>query len=534
MSSDEHQKGEGPENRFTINSYGLEDIDPELRHSEVKKPIKVEPCWTRRTTDIKGRSKPKDPNMGPFPDLPQIVWTQDYWIRLWGQSNRYEATRGYQLFQMSSTCKERCKQCRLAMWGPRRQDLLASEYTMRDHAEVQANRAQQGDQDAPQVGELKEDIIDEQTEECIGKIYWTADMIAKWHKREAAKEAKRETKYGCWGHPGKPIFNCCKKNIFSRPCHQFKSHNIVDNQEAWKRNWELHEAPKKPTDYRFAIALDCEMGITDLGEQELIRVSAIDFFTGEILVNKLVFPKVRMWHTNFRFSGVTWDMLYRAKDRGEVLDGRDAAREALFCYMGPNTILMLHGGRGDMLALRIIHRRIVDTMRFAEASLKENARNFLNREIQQGPHDSLEDAIACRDLANHFITNIPFEHVYGSKYGHMWRGDGLDLGVTEIDGKIEPESRPLSENRVPYLKNFPRFERWVVEEGRRRAKELSLDEATAQGLHDQSWENNQGMPWEYYLRPEDDWASIPHDEAWDAEPQWHEPEDDCEKEDCRG
>ncbi|KAJ5823668.1 hypothetical protein N7447_006008 [Penicillium robsamsonii] len=527
MSSDGHQKGVDPENRFTLNSYHLDDIDL-LWHSEVKKFIKVEPpCWTRRTR----RFEPNDPNLGPFPDFPQIVWTEDYWTRLWDRAILPEATRGYQMSQMSSSYKERCKQCRFAMWGQRRHQLLASESTIRNHAEVQATRAEQRPEEPPKVGEFKEDIIDELTEECIGKIYWTTDMIAKWHKRRAAKEVKREVKYGCWGHPGKPVgkwqvFTCCKKGIFSRPCHQFKSHQIIENEKAWKCNWELHEAPQKPADYRFAIALDCEMGITDLGEQELIRISAIDYFTGEILINKLVFPKVRMWHTNLRFSGVSWDMLYAAKARGEELDGRDAAREALFRYIGPSTVLVLHGGRADMLALRIIHRRIVDTMLFAEASLKENANDILNRKIQQGHgHDSLEDALACRDLANHFITHLPFKHIYSPRYCQMWRNEVLNLEIPKIDGKIDPEWRPPSlKVRAPYLKNYRPFEPWVVQEERRRAENLHDYEAAAQEWYDQGWKFP-GVPWEYSIRDDD--------EPW-HEPRWHEPQNDWGIKDCRG
>ena len=39
---------------------------------------------------------------------------------------------------------------------------------------------------------------------------------------------------------------------------------------------------------RAAVALDCEMGISDEGERELIRISMIDYFTGEVLDNSLV------------------------------------------------------------------------------------------------------------------------------------------------------------------------------------------------------------------------------------------------------
>ncbi|KAJ5169912.1 uncharacterized protein N7500_002695 [Penicillium coprophilum] len=517
MSSDTNQKGEDSENRFTLSSYNLKDIDLELWHREVKKFVKVEPpCWTRRDTRTQCRSVPKDPNLGPFPDLPPIVWTEDYWTRLWDRAILPEATRGYQMAQMYSSEKERCKQCRFAMWGPRRLQLLANESTIRQHEEDQARRARQAPDEPPKVGSYKEDIIDELTDECIGKIYWTEDMVAKWKKRQAAKEGKRAVKYGCWGHPGKPVGKW-----------QFKDHKIVKDEEAWKINWELHEAPKFPVDYRYAVALDCEMGITDLGEQELLRISAIDYFTGEKLIDKLVFPKVRMWHTNYRFSGVNWEMLYAAKSRGEAFIGRDAAREALFRYVGPNTVLVVHGGRADMLALRIIHQRIVDTMLFAQASLKENAKEILNRNIQQGlGHDSLEDALACRDIADHFIKVLPFEHIYGPRYGQMWRSKVWSLAKPMKDGKIDPEWRPpSSKNRVPYLKSYRPFEPWVVQEERRRAENLPWYEQNAEEWYDQGWDYP-GAPLEYLITPEVEkaWALVPRGESW-SNPEWDEPED---------
>ncbi|KAJ5206400.1 hypothetical protein N7472_002848 [Penicillium cf. griseofulvum] len=562
MSSATHQKGEDREN-IPLGTHRLGKIDPPLWYRRIKKPANVAaPCWERRTTranphanpqTTEGHTRPKDPNLGPFPDLPRIVWTEDYWTRLWDRVIIPEAKRGYQMEQMSSSNKERCQQCRLPMWGKRRQELLKTDSKIRQPANAEERRAAEK-ADEPKVGEVKEFIFDELTDEFTGKILWTAESIAKWRKRRAAKERKREVQYGCWGHLGKPMgkwqrFSCCGRNIFSRPCHQFKEHKIVDDEVAWKRNWELHEAPGFPLDYRYAVALDCEMGITDLGEQELIRVSAVDYFTGEILLDKLVFPKVRMFHTNLRFSGVNWNILYAAKNAGKALDGRDAAREQLFRYIGPNTVLVLHGGRADLLALRIIHHCIVDTMRFAEASLQENAKECLGRDIQQGEgHDSLEDALACRDIAHHYIKNLPFDHIYGPKYGQMWRGKILALEKPMKNGKVDPEWRPPpSKDRVPYLSSYRPFEPWVLQEERLKAENLSADEVAAREWEQQGWEwpgrlisymdcyqyrddcptphhdKRWGRPEDSWSNINPDWTPVPYDEAWD------EPKGGCDE-----
>lgn len=263
----------------------------------------------------------------------------------------------------------------------------------------------------------------------------------------------------------KQKFSCCGRDVNTPGCHQFPDHDIVDNVKAWERAWYLHEVPENPVDYRYAIALDCEMGITDLGEQELIRLTAIDYFTGEILINTLVFPKVKMWHLNVRYSGVTWQQLYAARDARKVLHGRDEARNLLFRYLGPKTVLVMQGGRSDTLALRIIHHHILDTLSFQQGSLKWAAEHYLERKIQQGRgHDSLEDALACRDIANYFIETLPFDHIYQRNYGQMTRYE-LNESMTKPkkNGEVIPDwVPPPSKNRVPFLKSYPSHDSWAL------------------------------------------------------------------------
>ena len=56
---------------------------------------------------------------------------------------------------------------------------------------------------------------------------------------------------------------------------------------------------------RIAVALDCQMGTADDGEMELIRLTMIDYFSSETFIDSLVFPSVKMFHYNTRFSRVT-------------------------------------------------------------------------------------------------------------------------------------------------------------------------------------------------------------------------------------
>jgi RNA exonuclease 1 len=58
---------------------------------------------------------------------------------------------------------------------------------------------------------------------------------------------------------------------------------------------------------------------------------------------------------NTRFSGITQADLDSA-----VMD-LPQAREAVCAFIGPNTVLVGHGLENDLRALRLLHRRVIDT-----------------------------------------------------------------------------------------------------------------------------------------------------------------------------
>lgn len=203
--------------------------------------------------------------------------------------------------------------------------------------------------------------------------------------------------------------------------------------------WKLHQTPspasassgRPPRNVRPAVALDCEMGVSVYGEPELVRLSLVDYFSGEILIDSLVYPRVRLLHLNTRYSGVSRGMLEKARQRRQcILGGRDAARERVWRYVGQGTIVVVHGGQSDLLALRWIHGRLIDTFVIegrrraieleqtekagmteksdkAEGgrSLKQLADRILGVQIQRGGrgHDSVEDAMACRWLTDWYV-----------------------------------------------------------------------------------------------------------------------------------
>jgi RNA exonuclease 1 len=207
------------------------------------------------------------------------------------------------------------------------------------------------------------------------------------------------------------------------------------------------------------------MGTAVSGDSELIRITVIDYFTSDILLNSFVEPDVPMLHLNTKYSGVTWADIRKAKREGTCLYGTAAARKALWHFVGPQTVVVGHGASSDLRALRWIHNAVVDSQVVESARMKkkqeekeaatklammergENVDNlfedgnvdakpvipgasaipkqkkpkgtgdlalktlskkYLGRDIQMKGkvgHDSLEDAVAARDVVHWQISN---------------------------------------------------------------------------------------------------------------------------------
>ncbi|KAJ4380403.1 hypothetical protein N0V85_008757 [Neurospora sp. IMI 360204] len=218
------------------------------------------------------------------------------------------------------------------------------------------------------------------------------------------------------------------------------------------------------------------MGTSADLESELIRISLIDYFSGQILIDSLVRPLVPMQHMNTRYSGVTRQDIQNAVRNGTcILGGLEEARKEVWKFVGPETVVVGHSVRNDLGCLRWIHARCVDSLVVEEGvrkklkakeeaeweekmceessmglemaavkagktksefvddeeekinkkeeeekkkrerrsregmSLKALAEKKLGRVIQDGGkkgHDSVEDAVAARDLIHHHILSL--------------------------------------------------------------------------------------------------------------------------------
>ncbi|KGO73887.1 Exonuclease, RNase T/DNA polymerase III [Penicillium italicum] len=167
---------------------------------------------------------------------------------------------------------------------------------------------------------------------------------------------------------------------------------------------------------RKAIVLDCEMVQVEAGRRELAFLSAIDFLTGEVLIDNYVQPKSRVVNWDSRFSGVTPGAMNKAVKKGTALFGWEGARSKLWEFMDSETVLIGHSLNNDLDVLGIIHWNIVDssiitseavfyTVHAGEPlnrtwSLKTLTNELVNYDIQLGRqgHSALEDAHATRDI----------------------------------------------------------------------------------------------------------------------------------------
>lgn len=171
-----------------------------------------------------------------------------------------------------------------------------------------------------------------------------------------------------------------------------------------------------PHEKRKAVALDCEMVELTTCHSELAYLSAIDFLTGEVLIDSFVVPTgtVACWRT--RFSGIDADNMGEAMRSDKALRGWHAARDKLWEFIDDQTVLVGHALENDLQVLGIFHPRIVDSsILTAEAvfntlppdekfprvwGLKKLAKVLLGQDIQTSDngHSALEDAYAARDI----------------------------------------------------------------------------------------------------------------------------------------
>lgn len=202
-------------------------------------------------------------------------------------------------------------------------------------------------------------------------------------------------------------FSCCGQQ---GRCVVSDEH-VFEDFEALSQSlvYEKTTLPSPHQPKRKAVALDCEMGTSVTNSCELIQLSVVDYFTGDVLIDSIVRPKVQMSHYNTPYSGITSQMMKRAIAEGEFLESFEGARAELQKWIDSETILVGHSLNHDLSQLHLIHPLIVDSyicvpkLTSSGNSLKTLTKQLLGKGVQEGlegkrGHDCVEDALAAREL----------------------------------------------------------------------------------------------------------------------------------------
>nr|CDS25718.1 rna exonuclease 1 [Hymenolepis microstoma] len=199
--------------------------------------------------------------------------------------------------------------------------------------------------------------------------------------------------------PNATLTSCCKKRLSSPGCvsrpyhvHMYNKFNDLENYIQFGP-----PLPRLENDVN-VFAIDCEMVYTDFGF-ELARATVVNV-SGEVVYDQFVRPSGALLDPNTEYSGL------RAEDIEQATTRLADVQNDLKTILDSDSILIGHSLENDLIALKIIHQKVVDTsvvftmdiLPNRKRSLKHLTKLYLNRNIQVVCHDSAEDAKACINL----------------------------------------------------------------------------------------------------------------------------------------
>jgi RNA exonuclease 1 len=210
-----------------------------------------------------------------------------------------------------------------------------------------------------------------------------------------------ESKTSCAYHYGRlkkgaeSYFTCCRGDSYSKGCTLGPHVYLIEDDLELNDVIPFRRLPPGNGQSPNVLAMDCEMSYTVAG-MEVVRVSIVDW-NGKTVLDTLVQTQYPVICFNTRFSGVS-----------SVSDGVtfEELHDRLGEIANSDTILLGHSLSSDLRALRLDHRRVIDTVQLYphqrghpfKNSLRYLTEKYLGRFIQTGEHNSIEDALACMDL----------------------------------------------------------------------------------------------------------------------------------------
>jgi RNA exonuclease 1 len=218
----------------------------------------------------------------------------------------------------------------------------------------------------------------------------------------------------CWYHPlrqrtetaggDKNRKNACCGKSLAEPCktgpHIFKEEDLNDLHA----RVPFKEVPENTTG-KPIVGLDCEMVFTTHGF-EVARLTVVDD-VGHLVMDEFIKPLGQIVDYNTQFSGITADHLHSALSFPEV-------QNKLFEQIGAHTVMIGHGLENDLIVMRILHTRVIDTIGLFphprglpyRTALRTLVKDYLGRFIQENAdgHDPMEDAREAMELVRWFVV----------------------------------------------------------------------------------------------------------------------------------
>lgn len=208
---------------------------------------------------------------------------------------------------------------------------------------------------------------------------------------------ERSRRYGGRQHP----HGCCGKGLGSRGCRIAPSHVYKGNLYLDLQGYRRTQSRDPPSDGNYGVyAIDTE-SVHTLRGLEVCKVSVIDP-TLNVVYNEFCQPTSEIVDYNTIWSGVT------KEDLQDVTKTYEEMRDEILKLFSADTIMIGHGLNHDLISMKIIHEKVVDTIMLyphnrglpLRRSLKEIAESVLGLSIQVGEgHDSKEDAEVTMKLA---------------------------------------------------------------------------------------------------------------------------------------
>ncbi|GAA5915383.1 uncharacterized protein JCM6883_006819 [Sporobolomyces salmoneus] len=207
------------------------------------------------------------------------------------------------------------------------------------------------------------------------------------------------------------VWSCCPTPQ-AAPCqlgpHVFKDTDPLDlhSRVGFISTSSLSPPPSssKRSELQDLVALDCELFYTTAG-MSLARLTVVSS-DGELLYDTHVKPprSTSVVDLNTRYSGI------REEDLEKAEKGIEEVRRELGRWVGKETVVVGHGVENDLNALRVVHKRVIDTAilfphpnrgtwRYALRNLtKEYLKKFIQDSDPTIGHSAKDDALAALEL----------------------------------------------------------------------------------------------------------------------------------------